>query len=86
MTAPACEICGVRGGLDSSARDRRQGRRNQGAMTPLYAATERSESLDMDVCPRHFSLLFYRLTMAVRAGERRDAALARLVAEVKAAL
>lgn len=69
--APAeCEFCGVLGGMDMRAAPayfHKQGRRNQGAMTPQWAPAEYSTALDAVACPACFQQRFYR---SERGGSR----------------
>lgn len=58
----ACEFCGQPGGWDLAPGSsfRKQGRRNQGAMTPQWCEADWSETLQAVVCPPCFKQRFYR--------------------------
>jgi hypothetical protein len=64
---PQCEDCGATGARDLRvypASYRKSGRRNQGAMTPLWAPVAYSESLGKFVCIACFQKQFYARTRA----------------------
>lgn len=68
-----CDFCGNAGGFDMSGSYHRQGRGNQGAMTPLWAPAEFSPTLDAVACPRCFTERFYKLTSRSPAWPRHEA-------------
>lgn len=86
MRPARCAVCGATGSYDTTASYRRQGRRNQGAMTPQWGPTEWSPYIGLEVCPAHFRALFYRLTAAERAGDDVTAYRDELVVRLRRAL
>lgn len=57
-----CDFCGAPGGMDMTIPPLafyKQGRRSQGAMTPMWAPAEWSPTLGAIVCPPCFKPRFY---------------------------
>lgn len=62
--AEACKFCGAKGAMDMTIPPLsyyKQGRRGQGAMTPMWAEATYSPTLDAVVCPPCFKLRFYKV-------------------------